>query len=172
MAPEAADVKVDDNQPDVPMSLEDDNTNEPIKYQNYRTCENREIEVPDNQTTDSVRSHKKNAEDVLRRLRLIVSDHRLNTKSKTKNLNFFSKSKKIVDTFKAQNFKEATAVEKYNDPFNQGERDFGVAQPQIPKIASTSNKRVNQSSAKKQEIRREKSGLELREPFILDQQLH
>lgn len=170
MAPEGGDEKLDDNQPDVPMSLEDYNTNEPIKYQDEKICENKEIEVPDNQTIDSVQSHKKNAEEILRRLRFIVSDHRLNTKSKTKNLNFFSKSKKIVDKFKAQNVKQATAVEKDNDLFNQGGCELRIPKAQLPKI-STNNRRANQSSGKKQEIRREKSALELREPFILDQQI-
>lgn len=167
---ESAEVKLDDNQPDVPMALEDDNMNESIKHQEDKSNENKEGEVLDNQTTDSVRSQKKNAQEVLKRLRFIVSDHRLNKNSKTKNLNFFSTSKKIVDKFKSQKFKEVTALEKYSDPFNQGETWIGLPKSQLQRWG-TNNKRTNQSSNKSKEIRREKSALELREPFLLDQQV-
>jgi hypothetical protein len=113
------------------MSLEDENMNEPMKHQDDKINENKEGEVLDNQTTDSVRSHKKNSQEILKRLRFIASDHRLSKNSKTKNLNFFSTSKKIVDKFKSQNFKEVVAVEKYNDPFNQGESEIGLAKSQL-----------------------------------------
>ena len=169
-APASAEMKLDDNQPDVPMSLEDDNMNESIKHHEDKSNENKEGEVPDNQTTDSVRSQKKNAQEILKRLRFIVSDHRLNKNSKTKNLNFFSTSKKIVDKFKSQIFKEVTTVDKYNDPFNQGQTEIGLPKSQLQRWGINS-KRINQNSHKSKEIRREKSVLELREPFLLDSQI-
>ena len=168
--PASTDLKIEDNQPDVPMSLEDENMDEPVKHHEDKLNENKEGEVLDNQTIDSVRSHKKNSQEILKRLRFIASDHRLNKNSKTKNLNFFSTSKRIVDKFKSQIFKEVVAVEKYTDPFNQGESDIGLAKSQLQRWG-TNSKRINQISHKSKEIRREKSTFELREPFLLDQQI-